>query len=168
MKVLLIRHGRAADRAEFAVTGHADDLRPLSADGRRDMRRVAPAIADRIRALSILAASPLARAFESAALVARAVGKVQPEELPALAPGGDPAAIIRWLGRHPVDVTVGLVGHEPSLGTLASLLLCGVAIPFLRLKHGGACLLQFNGKPQTGRGRLSWLMTPRQLRLLSD
>ena len=35
MRVLLIRHAIAEDRADFAKTGQDDGLRPLARDGRR-------------------------------------------------------------------------------------------------------------------------------------
>lgn len=165
MKLLLVRHGRPADRAAFASTGHGDDLRPLSAEGRRVMRRVAKGLAALLPLVDVLATSPLARAVETAALIAKELEGVQPIELAALSPGGEESAILRWLARQPAQGTVVLVGHEPAIGRLASRLLAGRG-QFVRLKHGGACLLRFASKAQTRGATLTWLLTPRQFRRL--
>jgi phosphohistidine phosphatase len=163
MKLLLVRHGRPADRESFASSGHGDDLRPLSPEGRRDMRRIARGIAAAIGAVDLLASSPLARAVETAALLSRELNSVQPAELAALAPRGEQSAILRWLARQTVQSTVALVGHEPALGRLAVHLLGGRG-EFIRLKHGGACLLRFPGKAEPRKATLCWLLTARQLR----
>lgn len=163
MKLLLVRHGRPADRASFASTGHGDDLRPLSAEGRRVMRRVARGLAAIVPLVDVLATSPLARAVETAALLSKELDGVQPIELAALAPGGDESAVLRWLARQTVQSTVALVGHEPAIGRLASRLLAGRG-QFVRLKHGGACLLRFASKVQPRAATLAWLLTPRQFR----
>src|ERR1700685_3921397 len=101
MKLLLVRHGRPADRASFASTGHGDDLRPLSAEGRRVMRRVARGLAATVPSVDVLATSPLARSVETAALIAKELEGVQPIELAALSPGGEESAVLRWLARQP-------------------------------------------------------------------
>lgn len=167
MRLLLVRHGRPADRESFADSGHSDDLRPLSAEGRRDMRRVARGIAKAAGSIDLLASSPFARAVETAALIARELDdEVKPTELAALAPGGDEQAVAKWLGRHPQEYSVMLVGHEPLLGRIATLFLCGSPDPFVRLKHGGACQLRFPTKAAAGAAALGWLLTPRQFRRL--
>ena len=165
MKLLLVRNGRPVDRESFAASGHADDLRPLSAEGRRAMRRIAKGLVAAADAIDIIAASPLARAVETAALMARELDGMQPVELAALSPKGDESAVIRWLARQPAEKTIALVGHEPGIGRLASRLLGGRGT-FIRLKHGGACMLRFDGKPQAGKATLGWLLTPRQFRRL--
>lgn len=49
MKLLVIRHGIAMDKDEFARTGQSDDLRPLTAEGMSEMNRVAEGFAQRDR-----------------------------------------------------------------------------------------------------------------------
>src|SRR5207244_1805374 len=39
MDLIVIRHGRAGSPAEFASSGMGDDLRPLTVEGRKRMRR---------------------------------------------------------------------------------------------------------------------------------
>src|SRR5262249_47437494 len=127
------------------------------------MRRIARGIAVTIGAVDLLASSPLARAVETAALLSRELNSMQPAELAALAPGSELSAILRWLARQTMQSTIALVGHEPTLGRLAARLLGGRS-EFIRLKHGGACLLRFPGKAEPRKGSLCWLLTARQLR----
>ena len=167
MRILLIRHARAEDRTQ--IPGRADDsARRLTARGRRDMRKAARGLCKIAPELDLLAASPLRRAQETAGILARAFGGIEPVELPLLAPGGSPLQMLVWLATLPTDTAVALVGHEPDLGRLASWLLSGKNDSFVELKKGAACLIEFDRHPKAGAGRLLWAMTPGQLRTLAD
>lgn len=74
MKLLVVRHAVAMEREEFARTGQSDDLRPLTADGARKMRRVARGLRAEIETLDLLVTSPLVRAVQTAGIVADAYG----------------------------------------------------------------------------------------------
>lgn len=78
MKLLVVRHGAAMDQEEFARTGQSDDLRPLTSDGEKEMRRVAAGLRAEIGALDVLASSPLVRARQTADIVAAAFGMATP------------------------------------------------------------------------------------------
>lgn len=129
------------------------------------MQRVAPGIARLVPTIDVLATSPLARAAETAEIVAQAY-ESKPVVLEALAPDRDPDEVVRWLQKQPTDHTVGIVGHEPHLSTLAGYLLTGTRASFIDLKKGGACRLDLSGAPQPGKGNLKWLLAPRDLRRL--
>ena len=58
------------------------------------------------------------------------------------------------------------VGHEPQLGEVVSLLLCGKAVPNFPLKKAGAVLVESEGVINQGEGRLCWWLQPRQLRII--
>ena len=66
MKLLLLRHVVAGDRAAFAATGKEDRLRPLTDDGRKKMRRIADALVGLLPELALIATSPFVRCRESA------------------------------------------------------------------------------------------------------
>jgi phosphohistidine phosphatase len=59
-----------------------------------------------------------------------------------------------------------LVGHEPDLSQWAGWALTGRSQSLLALKKAGACLLEFEGRPEARKGRLLWLLTAGQLRKL--
>ncbi len=163
MKLIVIRHGDAMDREEFARTGASDDLRPLTADGEAELRRVATGLRGEVRTLSTLATSPLVRARQTAVIIADAFGMRAPEITDCLVPGAPMEEFEKWASAHAGDAVVAIVGHEPHLSTLVTWLLTGKAESRVRLKKAGACGIEFEGAPRRDSGKLSWLLTPRQL-----
>jgi phosphohistidine phosphatase len=117
MRVIVVRHAEAAP-------GEPDELRALSAAGRETAR----ALAEQLRGTQIdaVVSSPLLRARETAARIARAAG-VEPEADERLAPGAtidDFRGAVAGRGE-----TVAVVGHQPDCG-LAVLAFTGREIPF--------------------------------------
>lgn len=171
MQLLVIRHAVAEDREVFARTGQDDDLRPLTAEGKREMERVAKGLTFAASEIAILASSKLVRAQQTAAIVAKAYGIQRIVELDALAPDASPKALLEWLrGIHDKDEprgAVAIVGHEPHLSEVAAWLLTGEKAR-IALKKGGACRLDFDSRPAAGRAELRWLMTPSLLRRLGE
>ena len=150
MHVILIRHAHAED-------GENDAARPLSPKGRRQAR----ALARLLRAAEAFDAgeiwhSPLVRARQTAALLVQRLGTKAPlREVGGLRPGDDPAATARRLGdaRRPVAV----VGHDPHLSELATLLVTDRVAPLrFKLKKGAALRLDRTA----GGWVVRWLVTP--------
>lgn len=128
MHVYLIRHAHADD-------GKNDAARPLSDKGRGQIRR----IAQFLRAAKAVEAtefwhSPLVRSRETAEALARQLKRAAPlREVSGLKPDDDPELVAAKLGdaRRPVAV----IGHDPHLSALASLLVAGRGDPVrFRLK----------------------------------
>ncbi|MFO0583776.1 MAG: histidine phosphatase family protein [Anaeromyxobacter sp.] len=169
MELLLVRHAIAEDADRPGP--RADAARALTAAGRARMKEGAKGLRELVPAVSAVVSSPLRRAEETARLVA-AAWRVDVQLLPALAPGRDPRALLRWLSaRKNGGAPLALVGHEPSLSTLLALLVTGRRTPFLELKKGGACLLELDAAPSARKGgvaRIEWVLTARALRLLSE
>ena len=166
VKLLLLRHGPAGDRAAWRRLGKEDFLRPLTADGRARTRAAAKGLSRLLDPPGVIATSPFARAVQTGNLLARAFGIEAPDSLQAIVPGGAPAEVLPWLEvRAGLDL-VALVGHEPQLGRLASWLLARSEHPFVELKKAGACLLDLGNHPRAGSARLVWLLAPAQLRRL--
>lgn len=161
LDLLLVRHGVAEEPSEASAAGRSDAARELTPDGRRRFRKAARGLSRALAGLNRVASSPLLRARQTAVLLGKAFD-VEPEYLPALAPGGEARAVLAWLGRK--SGTIALVGHEPDLSRFAGLLLCGSARSLLELRKGGACLIRCSDKPGPGRGTLLWLLKPSQLR----
>lgn len=167
MQLLVIRHAIAEDREEFAVTGLDDDLRPLTREGRRRMRRAARGLSGLVPSLGLLAASPLVRAAQTAEVLAGEYGFKEWETWPELSPGVHPSMLVdRLRSLRPEGGPVAVVGHEPDLGEAVGWLLAGRTGSFVELKKGAACLLEFEGPPDPERARLLWLLAPGQLRRL--
>jgi phosphohistidine phosphatase len=167
MRLLLVRHAIAEDRAEFAATGQPDDLRPLTDRGRKRMREVARGLARLVPEVDVLATSPLSRAVETAEILARRVRAHGVDMLAELGPEAPPEDLGPWLVARASDDLVACVGHEPHLSSLASWLLAGDAAASLEMKKGGACLLDLSARPGPGRATLLWLLPPRVLRDLA-
>jgi phosphohistidine phosphatase len=166
VRLLIIRHGPAGDRAEWEAKGRDDRLRPLTPAGKKEMRRVSKGLAQLVSEIDILASSPLVRAMQTAEIVADQY-RCEPATVEALAPENDPDKVVRWLGQQRSAEVISLVGHEPDLSTLASLLLAGKSSSFITLKKSGACLLELAVPVQPGGGKLEWLLTPDALRSLA-
>ncbi len=127
MLILLCRHAQAADRDPTLFPD--DSERPLVPKGRRVAERVARRLARRGYVPTAVLSSPWKRAWQTAAILARetGAGKKRRVAAPALAAEPNVAQLADVVGtREPTEV-VALVGHEPWLGELASLLLTGSA-----------------------------------------
>ncbi len=167
MKLLLLRHAIADDLSSFSASATEDRLRPLTQEGRKEMRRIAEALAGLLPDLALLATSPYVRARDSAEILARALpGRPVLSERVELAPTGSPAAVLEFLQAQKSLPAVAVVGHEPNLSQLAGWLLTGKEKSFLQLRKGGACLLDFAGRLVPGGALLLWHLTPGQLRSL--
>ncbi len=122
MRVYLIRHAHALDAAD-------DAARPLSDRGIEQVK----ALAKFLKASGAFAPeeiwhSPLVRSRETAALLARRLGLDVPLTLkPGLEPEDDPIAMAAQL--KACAQAVAIVGHEPQLSALASVLIAGRAEP---------------------------------------
>ena len=109
--------------------------------------------------------SPYVRAKQTADIVAEVLGIPQKLRLcKALAPGGKPRELVAELTPHGRnDSRVLLVGHEPDLSRLASLLISGRPDADITLKKAGLCVLDA-GEPAAGRcASLELLLSPKML-----
>jgi phosphohistidine phosphatase len=164
MILYVLRHGVAED----APPGGDDAARRLTPRGRHKMEEEAAGMRAYGIELDALLTSPLARAAETAAIVAAAYqGRPAPKELPALATGVSPAETLQALRPFGRSERVMVVGHEPGLSRLASLVLTGspdrVAID---LRKGGCIALEMDRLVPPSNAVLRWLLTGRQLRRL--
>lgn len=166
MKLLLIRHAVAEEGEEFAATGRSDDLRPLSAEGRRRMERGARGLMDVVPRLDLLAASPLVRARETAEIVVTAYGGLEIVETDTLAPGAAPGRFLAWLAGREVAGVAAAVGHQPHLGRLAADLLGVGPRAAVAVKKGSAILFELGPEAGPGSATLLWSLAPAHLRRL--
>jgi phosphohistidine phosphatase len=168
VRLVLIRHAPAEDRAEFALSGRPDDQRPLTERGREKMIANACGLRAVVPVLDRLATSPYARAVETAEMLAHAYGDVPIERVSVLAPGARRDDFLEWLrAGSRCGTTTGIVGHEPDLAELVAWLVTGEPAPFFVFKKGGAALIEREVPATPGRGTLRWLLSPAVLRSLS-
>jgi phosphohistidine phosphatase len=165
VKLAIIRHGQAGDRESWAAEGKDDRLRPLTPEGKKEMRRAAAGLAALVSTIDVLATSPLVRAAQTAEIVAAEYGS-KPVTVDALEPDRAVDETVQWLKEQGPDHTIAVVGHEPHLSTLMSYLLSGKRDSFIDLKKGGVGLLELGNPSRPGDGVLKWLLTPRELRRL--
>ncbi|HEY6835186.1 MAG TPA: phosphohistidine phosphatase SixA [Gaiellaceae bacterium] len=115
MQLFLVRHAEAAD-------GEPDELRPLTADGRRAARALGERLASEgIRPDAVLT-SPLLRARETGTELARPAG-LEAEADERLAPGATADDVKAAAGGR--GETVVVVGHQPDCGRIAAALTGG-------------------------------------------
>jgi phosphohistidine phosphatase len=166
VQLLVVRHAIAEDRESFAATGRDDGSRPLTADGARKMRRAARGLHEVVATLDAIVSSPLVRAAETAEILRREYGLDGVESTDVLMPDAPVADVAKWLAAQTGEI-VAIVGHEPQLGRVVTYLVAGSDRPAVELKKGAACLIDFDGPPVAGAGRLRWAIPPSVLRGLA-
>lgn len=150
MRVYLVRHGEAEAAGE----------RPLSAQGRRHVERVArAAVRAQVRPQHIYHSGKL-RAKQTAEILGQHLGHKDVRQVPGLNPNDDPEE-----SNHLVDSPSGdliLVGHLPHLERFASLLLLeDDTKPLVVFPPASMACLERN--PTAGNWLLCWLITPKTL-----
>ena len=164
MQLLVVRHGIAVE--PDAATD--DALRELTPDGRKKMERAAQGMRRRLDAPELLAASPLVRAQQTAAILVAAFGGPEVTTIDELIPSQPPTALGRWLSKQKAHDLVAVVGHEPHLSAVVSWLLTGYDHSVLHLRKGAACLLEFADGIGPGKASLLWFLRSSHLRALAE
>ncbi len=163
MKLHVLRHAIAVERG---TPGYDDDsTRPLTDDGIRKMRQAARGI-ERLKVdVDLILTSPYRRAVETAEIAAEALDARQRlEVLDALAaPIAAAEAVRRIAERASGAESVMIVGHEPGLSEIGSILLAGHEDLSLRLKKGGLFTLDCR-RIAPREGTLESWLPPRVLR----
>jgi len=166
MDVFLLRHGIAEEQAP---RGGPDSERRLTEKGIRRVRLIARAMREMELEFDLILSSPFPRARETAEIVAEAIGlqdRLQLSQHLAI-PASSTKLIAHINATQPLPPSVLLVGHEPHLSGLASLLLAGTPSVELVLKKGGLCKLEVSGLHAARCASLAWLLTPRQMMLMA-
>lgn len=163
MDLYLVRHAIAADRDPGRWPD--DGLRPLTPEGEKAFRRAARGLKRLVPSVEIVLASPFVRAWRTAEILTEEAGWPEPVRSEAMEAGRSAADALEALRPHAQAESVAVVGHEPNLSELASLLLArSVHRLSMDVKKGGVIgLLSANG-PQPGQSVLRLLLTPKALR----
>ncbi len=162
--VYIVRHGIAED---YSAAG-SDAARRLTETGIEKTRRVAVGLKAIGANPELILTSPLCRAEETANIISKVLGDVEVRQTKALAPGGDFDALVAEMIKPPKPSQVMVVGHQPDLGMLASLLATGAPdAAYLPFRKAGAACLSIAGSPESLHGTLQWFLTPSQLRAIA-
>lgn len=162
MNLFILRHGEAEDQ-----TGSGgDEARRLTARGKEKVRAAAAGMRSVGLKFDSILTSPLPRAAETADILAAAyANEPPPQVLPALSGGIAPTDAIAALAPFSRHNNLLIVGHEPQLSGIVSMLLGGTGDSVhIRLKKGGCIALELPNRFERGSAELRWMMTPRQLR----
>lgn len=168
MNLFLLRHGLAVDRDPHSFPD--DSRRPLTLKGEDRVRLVCDAMQALELSFDWILASPYLRTRQTAEIVASSLGLRRALEFrEELTPTGDLKALLRFINRRsPQPENLLLVGHEPYLSALLSVLISGQADAAIDLKKNGLVKIEAAQRLKFGRcATLNWLLTPRQLALFT-
>lgn len=167
MKILILRHGIAVVRDDLDVKN--DSERQLTSKGKRQLRQTAAAMKQMGLRFDLILSSPYLRAEQTAEIVAESLKLKRRLELSnALAPDGSPKDLIQELSElKPAPESILLVGHEPYLSRLVSLLTTGGLEFRMDFKKGGLCKLETEKLGCDRCATLVWLLTPRQMKAMA-
>ena len=159
MKLYLMRHGPAEDRADSGLDGD----RALTEAGRKRVKSVARLLVDVGEVPSHIITSPLVRAVQTAEIVALTTkmdsrsGSVEVRRELSPGSGAEAGAMAQRLSTEGCK-RVLFVGHEPDLSALASSLLGAFDRPFDKAMVIGLKL------PLLGMARLRFVLDAKALR----
>jgi len=149
MKLCFLRHGEA----DWPNWDKADNERPLTQRGRKEMKRVAKFLERLNFVPDAILTSPLPRASQTAEIVGKRFG-IELQTKPALAHGFNIERLRRLLANAHGECVM-IVGHEPEFSEVISEL-TGAKI---KISKGGVALLEVNRNCTSGT--LLWLFPPK-------
>ena len=161
LELYIVRHARA---------GHADPAvwpddaeRPLTDDGISRFREAARGLRRLVPSVDVVLSSSFARSWQTAELLREVAGWPEPTRCPELEVGRTPASAAAVVAER-TERSVAVVGHEPHLSRLTSLLCTGSedGLP-LELKKGAVAFLGFDGPAAPGTACLHWAVPPKIL-----
>jgi phosphohistidine phosphatase len=158
MKLYLVRHAIAAERD--TERWRHDSERPLTSQGVKRFRRVARALRQLAPVVQVTLSSRAVRAWDTAGLLRDEAGWPAPLPFRPLWDAHSPQDIVMALAPVREAASVALVGHEPTMGELASYLLTGDAGRLsIDWKKGGVMCLECPAL-EPGAAQLRWALPP--------
>lgn len=161
MDLYLVRHAVAEKRDPERWSD--DSLRPLSQAGTESFHAASQGVLRIGAEVEAVLASSFVRAWSTAEILTQEAAWPDAEALSVLEPPS-PASAVAEAIRPRSESSLALVGHQPQLSELASLLLgASEQAVRLELKKGGIIHLRFPDRPMPGAGVLRWSAGPRIL-----
>ena len=162
MEIYILRHGIAVERGTPGCKKDGD--RPLTEEGERKIWQIAKAMLGMDLKFDLILSSPYIRAKRTAEVVAETLGQ-KVTFTDALLPDANMADLIAEINDEKPQ-RVLLVGHEPDLSGLISVLICGNGNAAIELKKGGLCKVTAKTLTLARCATLNGLLSPKQLREL--
>lgn len=165
MNLYLIRHAIAEEESPSGE----DSQRELTDKGAKKMRLVAKGLRTLGVEFDLIVSSPYLRAVQTAEILAE-VFKMKKNALASenLIPMGDPDMLLAEINEKYTVNSLAIVGHEPYLSALVSLLTAGGSPVEMTFKKGGVCYLSTDDLHHTHKATLEWLLTPGVLVEIGD
>jgi phosphohistidine phosphatase len=151
MLLYIHRHGDAT------VQGYEDTERPLSSQGKEQSLAVASALKVLGVSLDAVISSTLERAKQAGKIIEKELEVKKFSMTQYLIPGSDHLELIKQLNELTLSQVL-LVGHEPHLSALLSLLVNGKTYSHIEIKKASLALVETPIPIEKGKGALKWLM----------
>lgn len=175
MELYILRHGEAGKRLQ---AGSKDSERALTVAGEEGVKQVAKAVLRLGVTLDLIVTSPLKRAYQTAAIVAKElkVKKRNMEEWDELKPEGKREKLYQKLSQFNQESSIMAVGHEPYLSTMIGEIVFGNEINnnnnnnnnSIILKKAGLAMIDLKSFQPKINGELVWLLTPKHLKKIAS
>jgi phosphohistidine phosphatase len=157
MHLCLLRHGKAE---KLGALYTIDAMRPLTEEGAATVERVAKGLRAMGARFDLIFTSPLLRARQTAAIVAKTCGYLkEPEMDESLGGRFSPEMIAKNLEALPGEGTILLVGHAPILARLISYLISNDESTKVEMTEGAMAWVEVVN-PTIRTGVLRWLIPP--------
>jgi phosphohistidine phosphatase len=152
MHLYILRHGDAVESSFYQ-----DRDRPLSDLGKRQIEAVSHFFQVTRTKPDIILTSPLARAKQTCDIVQENLGVMDSLMSDCLVPGSNLSDLIKEINAHSVE-TMLIVGHEPQLSGLISILTGGDDQFKVEMKKGSLACLDVRMPVKKGDAVLIWLL----------
>ena len=156
--LLIVRHAIAYEHDPLRWPDDAE--RPLTMEGEVSFRKAARGLAQLTDPPSVVLSSPFVRAWRTAEILNEEAGWPAPEPFKALEANGDAQDVIDELNDVEGESPIALVGHEPMLSELISIMIGGANV---EMKKGAVARLNAHALTRGG-ATVRWLLPPKVLR----
>lgn len=161
MNLYILRHAKAEPRG---LKYKLDHKRPLTSEGEEIMKSAAEGMKVLCESFDLILTSPYIRALKTAEITAGVfkTDKIWVSEN-LVADGNLKKLIDEINDNYSTTKDILIVGHNPSLPQLISVLLTGDSNLEVNLKKSGLCKLSTDNLRYGQCATMEWLLTPRQL-----
>jgi phosphohistidine phosphatase len=163
LDLFILRHGEAGQRVS---AGRGDFQRSLTTAGQNEVSDIAKSLKELGTKFDVVITSPLKRAHQTAAIVAKTLKmEKKMQDWAELSPEGNRLDLYNKLSQLKQQSSVLVVGHEPYLSKMVSeIIFDGNNGGRIDLKKTGLARIRIISSTPKFQGELRWLLTPRLLR----
>lgn len=162
MLIYFLRHGDASVDPRYE-----DSERPLTKLGKEQASRIGKHLLNSQIRFNTILTSPLARARETGSIVQSLLHTSDVQSTDFLLNGSDPKRLLKYIDECDVESML-LVGHEPFLSELISLLIRGDTQANIEIKKCSLALLEIQDPQKIGTGVLKQLLGVETLSTILD